>query len=268
MTCDEKLVDSVPLPAPAVELPCRSCAKGEYFDQEVEECYFCQEGYYQPKDYHNDRTKNITCTKCPAGKYAERVIEFEHFEGMPSIMKTSCTTATSVGNEQYCDVIFGFHYNLDGLLDSGLGIPQGLKLLLSTKLDVQTPDGGKVVIHYKLLNFNKHEKEVFRINLDGEKLLERKESTTDNAESSTFEEFSYSMIPTGSHVLDIVLLSMFEKSDPGYQSNARVLIKKIQIIGSEYGGAQSCKPCPSGQVSIGPSSFCSICAAGYEPSPF
>jgi hypothetical protein len=33
--------------------------------------------------------------------------------------------------------------------------------------------------------------EVFRINLDGEKLLERKESTTDNAESMTFEEFRY-----------------------------------------------------------------------------
>jgi hypothetical protein len=218
MICDEKLVDSVYLPEPAIDLQCRSCARGEYFHLDVEECYFCPEGYYQPTDYHNDLNRNITCTKCPAGKYAERVIEFEHFEGMPSIMKTSCTTATQIGNEQYCDVIYGFHYNVDGLLDSGLGVPQGLKLLLSTKLDIQSPNGGKIVLHYKLLNFNKHEMEVFRINLDGEKLLERKESTTDNAESMTFEEFSYEEIPVGSHVLDIVLLSMFERADADYVS--------------------------------------------------
>ena len=79
-----------------------------------------------------------------------------------------------------CDVIYGFHYNLNGLLDSGLGVPQGIKLLLQTKLAINSTAGGKVAIYYKLLDFNKEDKEVFSINLNGEKLLERKESTTDN----------------------------------------------------------------------------------------
>ena len=46
LLCDEKHIDSVYLPEAEVELPCRSCAKGEYLDPELQECYFCTEGFY------------------------------------------------------------------------------------------------------------------------------------------------------------------------------------------------------------------------------
>lgn len=140
------------------------------------------------------------------------------------MMRASCTTATHIGDARMCDVIFGFHFGLDGLLDSGLGIPQGQKLLLSTRFTVESPVGGRVIVHYKLLNFATNEMEVFRINLDGETLIERTESTTDNAASKNFETYTSDYIRAGQHILDIVFLSVHERFDPAHESKARVLI--------------------------------------------
>ena len=122
MICDEKHVDSVYLKEPEIGLPCPGCKMGEFFNEETMECQKCEEGSYQENDYFNDRSYKVKCSECPAGKFAEKILTLDRFETMPKYMRTSCTTATHIGDIRLCDVTHGFHVNLDGYLDSGIGI--------------------------------------------------------------------------------------------------------------------------------------------------
>lgn len=61
---------------------------------------------------------------------------------------------------------------------------------------------------YKLINFDKNNREKFRISLNGETLHQ----STKN--SNTFDTFESGKIPMGSYSLDISILSDFKNYDP------------------------------------------------------
>lgn len=74
------------------------------------------------------------------------------------------------------------------------------------------------------------------------------------------------MLASGSHSLDIAILSNFEAADPGYVSKAQVQIKRFSFERTAAGGATECLKCPEGQISLGSASFCTHCAAGHIPN--
>jgi hypothetical protein len=89
-----------------------------------------------------------TCKKCGSGHYAPMIKEFGHFESWPSLFKTSCRVATSIGDAGDCEIYTGWHVNSQQLLDSSgkRGIPQGMKLSMKGYLQFQNPYGSNVEI--------------------------------------------------------------------------------------------------------------------------
>ena len=54
------------------------------------------------------------------------------------------------------------------------------------------------------------------------------------------------MLTSGTHSVDIAILSNFETSDPKYVSKAQVTIKRFAFERTTAGGATECLKCPEG----------------------
>ena len=74
------------------------------------------------------------------------------------------------------------------------------------------------------------------------------------------------MLTSGTHSVDIAILSNFETADPKYVSKAQVTIKRFAFERTTAGGATECLKCPEGQISNGTSAFCTYCPAGRIPN--
>jgi hypothetical protein len=126
------------------------------------------------------------CEICPKGHYAKRILEFQEFETKPDELFAICSEANDVGRAENCNLIYGFHVNKKGELDSGVGIPQGQKLQLKTVVRIDDKKGGLFTLTYKLLNLNQNE--YFRISIDGLTVHINKETS-----STTYRKFEYNM---------------------------------------------------------------------------
>lgn len=59
-------------------------------------------------------------------------VDYSHFESMPVYLHAYCAENNDIGKATDCDMLNGFHVNRFGQLDSGIGIPQGLKVSMKT----------------------------------------------------------------------------------------------------------------------------------------
>lgn len=164
MICDK--TTGVPLPADKV-VPCRGCTRGQHRHPKTDKCVFCDEGEYQANDNHDGKGYKIKdCKKCGPGHYAPKKLEFSFFEEMPVQFHASCSEANDLGKAHNCDLMQGWHVNLEQQLDSGVGIPQGQKLLLKVLPEIESPVfGGFVSMDFKMRGFGKNEQ--LRIGIDG-----------------------------------------------------------------------------------------------------
>lgn len=69
---------------------------------------------------------------------------------MPTYLNASCSEVNDIGKSKDCDLITGFHINRFEQLDTGIGIPQGIKL--SIKAHIIIKESGSAIIEYKLQN--------------------------------------------------------------------------------------------------------------------
>jgi len=91
---------------------------------DTDQCEHCLTGFYQDQDNHDGALDKIrSCNVCPAGSYAPKILDYGHFESMPSELFTICSETTDVGNSTNCDITTGWHVNSEGQLDSRIGIP-------------------------------------------------------------------------------------------------------------------------------------------------
>ena len=81
--CDDSSANSFKLPK-ELDVPCRGCGKGQFMNSK-NECEYCPSGFYQEIDNHKaDSKKQIrSCKPCPAGTFAPRHKEINHFEEWP-----------------------------------------------------------------------------------------------------------------------------------------------------------------------------------------
>lgn len=213
-------------------------------------------------------TKIQSCKSCPAGNFAQKIKEYTLFEAWPKELMKFCNTATVAGNSLLCDTVQGWFVNNNMLLDSSgeRGIPQGLKYQMKTFFEVDDPQGGSVLITYRLTGFN--DSEYFRFMIDGDSLIDVNEDTQyeDDIDDDGFVTFESPLIERGVSQLEISLLSEFETHDPNYVSKARVEISKIAFIGNAYGGAVDCIGVEDGFYAEQESTAASQCEPGHEPS--
>ena len=147
------------------------------------------------------------------------------------------------------------------MLDSGTGLPIGQKLHLKSRLQIDNPLGGKVMLNFKMRGFDPNEQ--FRISIDGETLLLENTDTDAEKLKSPFQTFESKTISAGAHSLDIAVLSDFQTYDPSFESKANVVIKSATIENTIEGGASECLPCPKGLVNTGGKSYCEPCPPGH-----
>lgn len=166
--CSDEITGAIGMPESTL-VPCRGCGRGEY-RKESGECLSCQDGFFQDKDNHVQENESMitTCTECPAGHYAPKMLDLGHFESMPYMFSPFCSIATNIGSTHHCSVSKGWHTDTNLALASngeGEGIPQGLKLSLKTFLMVSNTSGGRMMITYKMQNFSNNE--YFKITVNG-----------------------------------------------------------------------------------------------------
>lgn len=94
-------------------VPCRGCTRGQHRDSK-NACVWCSDGEYQDHDNHDGKGAKIKeCAVCPAGHYAPRKLEYNFFESMPIEFFPSCSEANDLGKIKNCDLVHGWHVNLE-----------------------------------------------------------------------------------------------------------------------------------------------------------
>ena len=109
--CNTKSGVSLP---PTKDVPCRGCTRGQHRDAETDHCVFCDAGEFQDHDNHDGKGKKIKqCEMCEPGHYAPKEMELSYFERMPTDFVGICSETNDVGRPENCDLMRGWHVNLD-----------------------------------------------------------------------------------------------------------------------------------------------------------
>lgn len=113
---------------------------------------------------------------------------------------------------------------------------------MKTFFEIDDPQGGNVLITYRMTGFNEDKNEYFRIMIDGDSIVDVNIDTQfeDDIDEDGFVTFESPLLDQGISQLEISVLSEFETIDPNYISKARVEISKIAFIGNADGGAVDC----------------------------
>ena len=91
-----------------------------------------------------------------------------------------------------------------------------------------------------------------------------KDSVNDQQTAGEISNMQF-YLESGSHKVEIAYESWAPSEEfSSIPSTGRVNIYRITFEGSSAGGATSCRNCPSGYVSSGSLSSCTICLAGTE----
>jgi hypothetical protein len=149
-------------------------------------------------------------------------MEFDDFDEIPSIFNKSCSAVSqSATNRQICNNVFGWRVD-EGMIDSGVGLPAGSRLILSADIDIEDDNGGLAYIEFYTLNLT--DSEYFKVLINGAVIYSTNE-TTDGGEPSTVQfDLAY-----GKYTIDITLESDVVTSVS--YSKAQVLISKIHFEG-------------------------------------
>ena len=134
------------------------------------ECEYCPSGFYQEIDNHKaDSKRQIrSCKPCPAGTFAPRHKEINHFEEWPKLFSRVCTVASELGHTETCLENSGWFVNENGNLESSgsmKGIISGMKYSMKGYLKFENLFGGKVDVTFRMDRFS--ENEHFRILVNG-----------------------------------------------------------------------------------------------------
>jgi ribosomal protein S14 len=165
MFCDPNHEQSAKLPPPQDDLPCRKCGRGQYFDRSLGLCQFCPDGTFSSVNGLEDQQVNYACSTCPEGKAAVKVLEFEHFETMPTQISRRCEVAdTKRATKEDCEQSYGWRVD-DGRIDSGIGLIPGIKRSLVLRAYVIDETHGSLEINYQTIGFT--DKESLTVSIDG-----------------------------------------------------------------------------------------------------
>lgn len=111
---------------------------------------------------------------------------------------------------------------------------------------------GTLEIDYYVRNMTASEKLAVFIN--GEERYSIREDT-DGAHPSLMKFY----LEPKQHQIEIV----FESKGPSYNKDARAIIERIMIKGSENGGAIECKACDTGSIANSKLYMCTKCEPGF-----